>query len=64
MCLGLLATDIERCWDGLAEVSRGHSRLIRPSRRPEHGLRNRSLNFDGKGDADKEGWDARNHAGG
>lgn len=23
----LWATDIERCWDGLAEVSRGHSRL-------------------------------------
>jgi len=25
------ATDTERCWDGLAEVSRGHSRLTRPS---------------------------------
>jgi len=25
------ATDIERCWDGLAEVSRRHSRLARPS---------------------------------
>jgi hypothetical protein len=25
------ATDIERCWEGLAEVSRGHSRLTRPS---------------------------------
>lgn len=25
------ATDIARCGDGLAEVSRGHSRLTRPS---------------------------------
>jgi len=32
------ATGIERCRDGLAEVSRRHSRLTRPSRRPEHDL--------------------------
>jgi hypothetical protein len=25
------ATNIGRCWEGLAEVSRGHSRLTRPS---------------------------------
>jgi len=25
------ATDIERCWEGLAEVSRWHSRLTRSS---------------------------------
>ena len=47
------ATAIERWRDGLAEVSRRHSRLTRPSRRPERGLLDRSLNFDGKGDADK-----------
>ena len=33
------ATDIARCRDGLGEVSRRHSRLIRPSRRPEHEFR-------------------------
>jgi len=32
------ATDIERCWEGLAEVSRRHSTLTRPSRRPERDL--------------------------
>jgi RNA-directed DNA polymerase len=29
------ATGIARCWEGLAEVSRRHSRPTRPSRRPE-----------------------------
>jgi hypothetical protein len=33
------ATGIVRCGDGLSEVSRRHSRLTRPSRRPEHELR-------------------------
>jgi hypothetical protein len=47
------ATNIERCWDGLAEVSRWHSRLTRPSRRPEHELRHRGLTFDGKRGAGK-----------
>jgi hypothetical protein len=32
------ATGIARCREGLAEVSRRHSRLTRPSRRPEHEL--------------------------
>jgi hypothetical protein len=32
------ATGIVRCREGLAEVSRRHSRLTRPSRRPEHEL--------------------------
>jgi hypothetical protein len=49
------ATGIERCREGLAEVSRGHSRLSRPSRRPEHELQYRSLIFDDKGGAGKEG---------
>ena len=40
------ATDIERCGDGSAEVSRGHSRLTRPSQRPEHELEHRSVTFD------------------
>ena len=47
------ATAIKRWRDGLAEVSRGHSRLTRSSRRPERGLLDRSLNFDGKADAGK-----------
>jgi len=29
------ATGIERCWDGLAEVSRGHTRLIDHNQRAE-----------------------------
>jgi len=37
------ATGIARCRDGLAEVSRGHSRLTRPSRRPEHELQTGAL---------------------
>ena len=49
----LYATGAERCRDGLAEVSRWHSRFTRPNRRPEHGLRDRDLNFDGKGETDK-----------
>jgi len=32
------ATGIVRCREGLTEVSRRHSRLTRPSRRPEHEL--------------------------
>ena len=47
------ATAIKRWRDGLAEVSRRRSRLTRSSRRPERGLLDRSLNFDGKADADK-----------
>jgi len=47
------ATGAERRREGLAEVSRGHSRLTRPSRRPEHGLQDKDLNFDGKGDTEK-----------
>ena len=49
----LRATGIVRCRDGLAEVSRRHSRLSRPSRRPEHDLRDRSLTFDDHGEADQ-----------
>ena len=37
------ATGIARCRDGLVEVSRGHSRLTRPSRRPEHELQTGAL---------------------
>ena len=38
----LVATDTERQRDGRAEVSRGHSRLNRPSPRPERVVRERS----------------------
>jgi hypothetical protein len=37
------ATGIVRCRDGSAEVSRGYSRLTRPSRRPEHELQTGAL---------------------
>lgn len=38
-------TLIERREEGSAEVSRRYSRLTRPSRRPEHELSDRSLEF-------------------
>ena len=56
-------TCIERCGEGMSEVSRGHSRLSRPSRRPEHEKQDRSLNFDDKGAAEKKGWEARAKSG-
>jgi hypothetical protein len=39
------ATIVARRWDEVAEVSRGHSRLIRPDRRPEHEVTNQRLEF-------------------
>jgi hypothetical protein len=38
-------TDVKRHQEGLAEVSRGHSRQPWPCRRPEHDLLDRSLEF-------------------
>ena len=40
------ATAVERRRDGSAEVSRGHIKVHRPDRRPEHEVCGRSLNFD------------------
>jgi hypothetical protein len=39
------ATVAERRRDGLAEVSRGHIKVHRPDRRPEHEVCDRSLEF-------------------
>ena len=46
------ATDIERCWDGLAEVSRGHIEARRPCRRAEREVDTVALNFDDEGGAE------------
>ena len=40
-----MATVAERRWDEVVEVSRGHSRFIRPDRRPEHEVTNQRLKF-------------------
>jgi len=52
---GIGTTGIERCREGLSEVSRGHIRLARPSQRPEHEQQDWSLTFDGKGAAEQQG---------
>ena len=46
------ATAIERLWDGLAEVSRGHIKALRPCRRAEREGDAVALNFDGEGGAE------------
>jgi hypothetical protein len=47
-----MATPIERLWDGLSEVSRGHIKAPRPCRRAERGVDAVALNFDDEGDAE------------
>ena len=39
------ATTVVRRWDGSAEVSRGHTKVHRPDRRPELEVCDRSLEF-------------------
>jgi hypothetical protein len=46
------ATTIERLWDGLSEVSRGHIKAHRPCRRAEREVDAVALNFDDEGDAE------------
>ena len=47
------ATMIERLWDGLAEVSRSHTKALRPCRRAEREVDAVVLNFDDEGDAEQ-----------
>jgi hypothetical protein len=49
------ATTIERLWDGLAEVSRGHTKAHRPCRRAEREAGAVVLSFVGEGDAESNG---------
>ena len=54
------ASNAERRCEGLAEVSRGHSRsAFDLDRRPKRVVKERSFHFEGEGDADKEGREAQ-----
>ena len=54
------ASSIERCCDGLAEVSRGRNRSeFDRTEGPNESYKERNCHFDGEGDADKEGREAQ-----
>jgi hypothetical protein len=46
------ATTIVRLWEGLTEVSRGHTKAYRSCRRAEREVVAVALNFDDEGDAE------------
>ena len=57
------ATGIERCWDGLAEVSRGHIRSIDRTEGPNMKRGTGASNFDDSSIRRRSGWDARRRPG-